>query len=60
MVELKLQEHCENCPEFEVETYETYLTSERVIFHLTCKHRHKCAKIRKYLERKVGTDGQTD
>ena len=60
MVELRIDEHCRNCPEFEVETFKSYFNNGEVMFQLTCQHRIKCAKIRRHLEQTASKEGTDD
>ena len=53
MIELKVDEYCHNCPEFEAQVdkvYRTYKAEPEVHTTVTCEHRSKCECIRKCVE----------
>lgn len=58
MIELKVTEYCQNCPEFDAEIkrdteYVYSISSDREVCMcnttITCKHKERCEAIRKHL-----------
>lgn len=49
MIELKIKEHCKNCPNFEVKQ-ESYYGTGLVMHCLTCSNESVCTRIKEYLE----------
>lgn len=53
MIELKVDEYCHNCPEFEAQVdkvYRTYKAEPEFRTTVTYKHRSKCASIKEFIE----------
>ena len=54
MIELKVEEYCHNCLEFEARcARDSFVTPMRVLYSntvITCEHAGRCASMMKYLE----------
>ena len=56
MIDLKIEEYCKNCPDFEVEQESNSLFGfdiKETLHTLKCVHAEKCKAIKKYLEGKI-------
>lgn len=54
MIELKVEEYCHECPEFEAETQKSYLSADGKIAAVecvvVCEHAQKCRCIKRFWE----------
>lgn len=55
MIELKIKDYCQDCPEFDVDIDE-YLRIDGCAKHtlIRCKHEKKCLSIKTHLETTLG------
>lgn len=54
-IELKIEDYCQNCPDFEgeVHKYPVCPMDSNVRYNntvITCSHKNRCAAIKRYLE----------
>lgn len=64
MINLKVEEYCHGCRDFESDTHYDY-AGEINNISIFCKHRNKCASLKRYIERETTfktaiTMGKTD
>lgn len=54
MIDLQVEDYCQNCPDFEVELEKLSLINgfgEEICHHtVRCKHAKRCEHIKEYLE----------
>lgn len=50
MINLEVEEYCHGCRDFESDTYYDY-AGEINNISIFCKHKNKCAQLKKYIER---------
>lgn len=54
MIQLKVEEYCQYCPEFEADVEKnTFYSGNGAVFYDTtirCSHRERCNEIKKYIE----------
>ena len=53
MIELKVQDYCQDCPNFEAETINLSLNSKKPLYMVCCNKTSLCKKIHKHLEKKM-------
>ena len=51
MIELKIEDYCHGCRDFEADTHYDYPEINSV--SIFCEHRNKCASLKRYIERKT-------
>lgn len=55
MIHLEVEEYCHGCRDFESDThYDCYGEINNI--SIFCKHKNKCAQLKKYIERNTPTD----
>lgn len=52
MINLRINEECNECPEFEVEQNDIFADDKKLVI-LTCRHFSKCRRIKAYLKKEV-------
>lgn len=52
MINLKVEEYCHGCRDFESDTHYDY-AGEINNISIFCKHRSKCANLKRYIDRKT-------
>ena len=57
MIELKVEDYCHECTEFEAETRKGFLTADGTIVAVecvvVCKNRQQCRYIKRFLEGQI-------
>lgn len=53
MIELKLDDYCQDCPRFEPKKVDLSFSSKVVRTMVVCEYSHFCHNIRKHLEEKM-------
>lgn len=61
MIELKIKDYCQDCPEFDADIDE-YLRIDGGAKHtlISCKHEKKCLSIKTHLEKTLGKEQNDD
>lgn len=66
MIVLEVQDYCHDCPSFEADVqrpekmfadYNEVVMSNTIIH---CEYRGRCERLKRYLERKIKSNGQTE
>ena len=61
MIELKIEDYCQDCPEFKAEINESVVIDRSIKqTQIRCKHEDRCLSIKTYLETVVGKEQNND
>lgn len=52
MIELNIEDYCNDCPMFEANTGKIYSNCKILTTYITCENRNLCRRIKTYLEEK--------
>lgn len=52
MIELNIEDYCNDCPMFEANTGKIYANCKILTTYITCENRNLCHRIKTYLEEK--------
>lgn len=52
MIELNIQDYCQDCPMFNARTDKVYANSKVFNTYITCENKDICKRIKTYLEEK--------
>lgn len=50
MIQLNVENYCQECPDFDPVTERLYAGGEVAMIIVSCEHKERCERIKRYLE----------